>query len=48
MKKTGTTNTNSSKDGLVEVFCKYIVIKGKKIYPKNGGVFHFWAKPRTA
>lgn len=32
------------KKGYVEVFCKYITRKGKKIYPKNARFFHFYVK----
>ena len=28
----------------VEVFCKYVIRNGKRIYPKNGKCFHFWMK----
>lgn len=28
--------------GKREVFCKFVVRNGKKIYPKNGRVFHFF------
>ena len=28
----------------VEVFCKYVIRNGKRIYPKNGKCFHFWKK----
>jgi len=27
-----------------EVFCRYITVKGKRIYPKNAKAFHFWVK----
>ncbi len=30
----------------VEVFTRFITIKGKKVYKKDGGVFHFYAKRR--
>lgn len=30
-----------------EVFCRYIVKKGKVIYPKSGRFFHFWVKVRN-
>jgi hypothetical protein len=34
-------------EGKVEIFCRYIIRKGKKIYPPKGQkVFHFWAKPK--
>lgn len=37
------------KPELVEVFCRYITKNGKKIYPKNAKLFHFWVekKPET-
>jgi hypothetical protein len=31
----------------IEVFTPYITIKGKRIYRKDGKVWHFWAKPRS-
>lgn len=27
-----------------EIFCKYIVRNGKRIYPTNAKCFHFWVK----
>jgi peptide methionine sulfoxide reductase MsrA len=27
---------------MIEIFCPYIIVKGKKIYPKNVDVFHFF------
>jgi len=31
--------------GYEEIFCRYITLKnGKKIYPKNAKVFHFFVK----
>lgn len=50
MNKKGTTSNskgNTSKEGLVEVFTPYITVKGKRIYHPTGGVFHFFAKPRS-
>ena len=29
---------------LIEVFCRYIVRNGKRIYPKNARLFHFFVK----
>lgn len=29
-----------------EVYCRYIMRKGKKIYPKNAKYFHFWVKKK--
>lgn len=29
---------------LIEVFCRYIVKKGKVIYPKRAKCFHFFIK----
>lgn len=37
----------ASGGGLIEVFTPFITIKGKRVYRKNGSVFHFWAKPRS-
>ena len=28
--------------GKREVFCPYITKNGRRIYPRNGRVFHFW------
>jgi len=38
---------NANKQGYVEVFCAYIVKNGKRIYPKSGRFFHFWAKEKA-
>ena len=27
-----------------EIFCKYIVRNGRRIYPKTGSCFHFWVR----
>lgn len=44
MKSSGTT-----KDGKIEVFCRYIVRKGKKIFPPKGQkAWHFWVMPKNA
>jgi hypothetical protein len=32
--------------GKVEIFCRYIIRKGKKIYPRKGKFFHFWVTPK--
>ena len=43
------SSTNQDKDGKVEIFCRYIIRKGKKVYPPKGKtVWHFWAKPKKA
>jgi hypothetical protein len=34
-------------DGYREVFCRYIVRNGKRIYPKNARFFHFFVKDKT-
>ncbi len=34
--------------GKVEVFCRFITKKGKRIYPKNAKFFHFWVTPKAA
>lgn len=39
----GTPNENK-----VEVFCRYIVRNGKKIYPVKSKYFHFWVMPKTS
>jgi hypothetical protein len=33
--------------GQKKVLCRYIVRKGKHIYPKNARVFHFFVKGKT-
>lgn len=38
---------DNSTNGKVEIFCRYIVRNGKKIYPKKGEFFHFWVEPRA-
>ena len=35
--------SNKESKEMVEVFTKYITVKGRKIYCKNGKCFHFWA-----
>lgn len=35
-----------SEDQGTEVFCKFIVKNGKRIYRKNGGYFHFFVKAK--
>jgi hypothetical protein len=38
---------STNKAGKVEVFCRYITRKGKKIPPPKGKkVWHFWAEPK--
>ena len=32
----------------IEIVCRYITRKGKRIYPKNKKYFHFWVEPKTA
>lgn len=35
--------------GKIEVFCRYITRKGKKIPPPKGkSVWHFWVTPKKA
>lgn len=29
-------------NGRVEIFCKFIIRNGKRIFPKNGRCFHFY------
>ena len=31
-------------EGYREIFCRYIIRNGKKIYPKKAKVFHFYVK----
>ncbi len=33
--------------GYVLVYARYVVRKGKRIYPKNARFFRFWAKPKV-
>jgi hypothetical protein len=32
--------------GYREVFCRFITVKGKRIYPKGSKVFHFFVKQK--
>jgi len=34
-------------EGYREVFCRYIIKNGKRIYPKNAKFFHFFVKVPT-
>lgn len=27
-----------------EIFCRYITKRGRRIYPRNGKLFHFWVE----
>jgi len=43
------TSTRESSDGKIEIFCRYIIRKGKKVFPPKGKkVWHFWVKPKQA
>jgi hypothetical protein len=42
--KMAKTNTNENNGGKIEIFCRYITRKGKKIYRKDGGLYHFWVE----
>lgn len=35
-----------SRNGVIykEIFCKYMIRNGKRIYPKKAKCFHFWVK----
>lgn len=33
---------------MVEVYCRYIVKNGKRIYPKKGKFFHFFVKAKQS
>jgi len=37
---------NHMEPGKVEVFTPYITKNGRRIYKKDGGMFHFWADDR--
>nr|DAP67527.1 MAG TPA: hypothetical protein [Caudoviricetes sp.] len=42
-----TKNLNEAvPEGMVEIFTPYITVKGKRVYKKDGGMFHFFAPPR--
>lgn len=44
-----TKKQTTNEEGKVEVFCPYIIRKGKKIPPPKGKkVWHFWVTPKTA
>lgn len=32
--------------GTIEVFCRFIVKNGKKIFPKKAKCFHFFMRPQ--
>lgn len=34
--------------GKIEIFCRYIIKNGKKIFPKKGQFFHFWVDAKKA
>jgi hypothetical protein len=38
---------NANKPGYEEIFCRFITKNGKRIYARNGGVFHFWMKSKS-
>ena len=38
--------SNLQEDGLIRVFCRYIVKNGKRIYPKHSQFFTFMVKPK--
>ena len=38
---------DDANSGKVEIYCAYIVRKGKKIYPPKGKkAWHFWVTPK--
>lgn len=39
-------SSKETKKGIIEIFCAYVIKKGKKIYPKNAKCFHFFLKPK--
>ncbi|WP_276629852.1 hypothetical protein [Prevotella pallens] len=39
--------SNLQEDGLIRIFCRYIVKNGKRIYPKNSQFFSFLVKPKV-
>lgn len=36
------------KSQMTEIFCRYIIRKGKTIFPKKSKFFHFWIKTKRA
>jgi hypothetical protein len=46
MRKKRNPSDVANTDGMVEVFCRFITVNGKRRYPKNGSLFHFWVKPK--
>jgi hypothetical protein len=42
-----TPGTNKN-EGKIEIFCPFITIKGKRVYPKKAKFFHFWVTPKAA
>lgn len=41
------TMKDSKNKKRIEIFCKYIVRKGKKIYPKNKSAFRFLVEKKV-
>lgn len=40
--------SKKARSGYREVFCRYIVRNGKRIYPKRAKVFHFFVRMKKA
>lgn len=40
-----TPKFESDLDGVL-IFCKYVTIKGRRIYPRKGKCFCFWIKKK--
>jgi hypothetical protein len=41
-------SSSTQQEGKVEIFCPYITVKGKRIYPKKAKFFHFWVDAKKA
>ena len=38
----------AGEEGLIEVFCAYVIRNGKIIFPKRAKCFHFWMRAHKA
>lgn len=42
------SDKDKQNEGKREIFCRYIVRKGKRIYPKKAKFFRFWVTDKAA
>jgi len=43
---TKTRGLQAPREGYKEIFCAYIRVNGKKVYPKTARCFHFFVKEK--